>query len=229
MSESIIEIPSAGLPNCSEPNFVTTEIKNVVGNFTKLLADRSFEVDLAVAREASRDSLYASWNDKVGSSLAAAYPLYLHLLADPQLAEHILADQYFAVEGGLRKRRTPKGKPALLALQYVTRPSGVDNLKSCSAYSAMLELAKDRRVSPQEFASTMAQSTLKEALAHKRGNRKRTLKARTFRIRLSGGMGPAGHKDILVPAVLDEAFYGRVADAMQELLRPPSAEAPSHP
>lgn len=90
-------------------------------------------------------------------------------------------------------------------------------------------MAKDRQVLWGDFAPAMAGSTLKEALAHKRGNRKRTLKAQTFRIRLSGGMGSAGYKDILVPAVLDEAFYGRVADAMQELLRPPSAEAPDHP
>lgn len=228
MSQSIIEDPSAGLPNSLQPYFVATEIKNTGSNITKLLANRSFEADLAIAREASRDSLYATWNDKIGSSLAAAYPLYLHLLADPQLADQILADPYFAPEGGSRKRRPTKGKSALLVLQYVTRPFGVDNLKSCSAYSAMLELAKDRQVSPQEFASTMAKSTLKEALAYKRGDRRRTLRARTFRIRLSGGMGPTVHKDILVPAVIDQAFFGRVADAMQQLLRP-SAEAPDHP
>ncbi|MGO7666522.1 hypothetical protein ACC697_29225 [Rhizobium ruizarguesonis] len=215
------------LPNSAKINFVQNEVKNSGDCIAELLANRSFDADLASAREASRDSLYATWNDKLSNSLATAYPLYLHLLINPQLAEQVLADRYFNPEGGARKRRPSKAKPALIALQYVTRPCGLDNLKSCSAYSAILEMAKDRQVLSGEFAPAMAGSTLKEALDHKRGNKKRIIKRRTFRLRLSGGMGPVSYHDFPVPAAPDDAFYDRVVSAIRKLLGN-AAEAPDN-
>ncbi|MGR9195376.1 hypothetical protein [Rhizobium leguminosarum] len=101
------------LPNSAKINFVQNEVKNSGDCIAELLANRSFDPDLANARDASRDSLYATWNDKLSNSLATAYPLYLHLLVNPQLAEQVLPDRYFNPEGGARKRRPSKGKNQL--------------------------------------------------------------------------------------------------------------------
>lgn len=223
--DQTIKNSSSGTSSGPPSNFVADEIGSSSFDISWLVAARSFENDLVNARQASRDSLYATWNDKLNSSLASAYPLYLHLIGDPKRSEEILADPYFHPEGGARKRRPSKNKPALLALQYVTRPFGLDDQKNCSAYALLLILAKDREILPENFGSAMAGFSLQDGRAHNRKHRRPIIGQRKLRVCVCGGVGDRRYEDIVLPNKPDEVFFAKVTGLLQNLLSVPAGPA----
>lgn len=147
-------------------NFAPNEIAIPGGATTappdiaELIGTSGFEDDLQRADRQQGHALYAGWREKLTESLGLAYPLYLHVLLDPEKLKRLFEAPYFS---GSRQRVLPKTKVALAALQYVTKPSSEDERKSASAYANMLICARHKGVTADRFPAEMAGITLRQA------------------------------------------------------------------
>lgn len=167
--------PDEIVPNEMVPEASTMETSPYDAEWSRdLLAGRSFTQDLEAARLPEKDRLYYGWADKRDYSLSQAYPLYLHLLADPDNVTVLLSEEYFRLFPP-RNRQPPVAQLALLALKFVTRPTSPEDIKSCSAYSTMLKYAHVNKVRPEAFGAEMKHVTLRNARKSARKPKARTL------------------------------------------------------
>ena len=93
----------------------------------------------------------------MNGALAAAYPVFLHLLGGGAEALNEVLNHPALVA---RQRRHTKNL-ALIALQLVAKPSDDAQAKAVSEYAPILTYAALHRVEPDDFPARMANVTLK--------------------------------------------------------------------
>lgn len=156
------------------------------GSFLKrALAERNFSQDVARAdAEAVKVAeVFQNRRNAVIGALAASYPVYLHLVADEDGYDELVAHSYYQAQRAARERAPSRNKPAILAVQFVTRPQDEAERKKCSEYAYFLEFAEAKQIAPCDFAEDISQVSFKEAKAFVRKERQKVR---------SGDTGKAG-------------------------------------
>jgi hypothetical protein len=211
------EIDSQFLEDQSTANFSSNEIAIIESTPTEtldvvnLIDANNFENDLKLADRQLSSPLYAAWYDKLNDCLSLAYALYLHVLIDPGKLNRLLEASYFETS---RKRALSKGKVALAALLYVTRPEKQRDRKSASAYATMLIYAKKKGVKAERFGTEMANVTLHDARKFVRGlseenasKREKAVAKPTLTVSYRSEGATRRH-------VLEEAFFSTESDRL---------------